>query len=120
MSVIDITPLIRAKQQSQCEHPQVEVSLTEAELTCSSCKAPIDPWWYIRRQATAADSRRAVYEQKYAEIEADIARTLETLQSLKDEIGVLNATRSRLWNERVGGRALGAQVRRPRARARRT
>jgi DNA repair exonuclease SbcCD ATPase subunit len=121
--VLDLAPRLRWKQQKDCKHLNVEVANDSAELSCRTCGRPLDPWWFLRRQAADAEEwGRWFAEQRgiAAQLEKDIAARVEAanqlIARLNDEIRALNDTRSRLQNESANGR-LHAHVRRPRRRA---
>jgi hypothetical protein len=114
-NVIDIKPRLIARRKSECKHRSVLVGMTEAVLECETCGAALDPWWYIRREATEAESviegANRLADAKLDECNKAIATTNETLRRLNAEVEALNATRNRLANEVVNGQRVGSSVR---------
>lgn len=53
--ILDITPLIKRRQMSECTHLTVEVDDKAAVLSCTACGVALDPWWYIRHLAASGD-----------------------------------------------------------------
>ncbi len=121
--VISLEPLIRRRKQRACKHVHVEVDDDAASLTCITCDAEIDPWWYIRRLASHEVRVREHYDeinrQGLAAIEkhnAWVVTANATIQRLNAEIQHLADVKNKLTNESVNGERLGTVARRHRRR----
>jgi hypothetical protein len=121
--ILSLEPLLRRKRQADCSHPEVEVGDPEQLLTCTSCGVAIDPWGYIRALAdedskwrTYVTENYAAFEQAVAKHNAWVAQANERIVRLHAEIQQLTDLKNRLYNERVNGLPLGAQIRRRRPR----
>jgi len=123
--VVDLLPLIRARQISLCPHTSVTVDETIAELTCSACQRSLDPWWYLRRLAhdsaewVAAYKRQAeAFQRMVDDHNAWVTHVNKKRAELQQEIIDLTRQRDDLWNTPVHGVALINYRRRRTARPR--
>jgi hypothetical protein len=121
--VLDLRPFIRRKQQQQCPHRYVTISITAAELECDACGAPLDPWWYLRMLCEhdekwdewRREQERAV-DAKIEDGNKILARMNETIVRLNAEIAHLHDVKNRLANERIDDQRLEDIARRRRPR----
>jgi hypothetical protein len=119
--ILDIRPRIRRKQQADCRHLHVTVSMNTAVLTCDDCDSDLDPWLMLREICKSDEdilAWRLEQERKLDEKIEDgnkaIARMNDTIMQLNAEISRLNDVKNKLYNERVGDRLLGHAAARPR------
>lgn len=56
--IIDLPLWVTQRKRGPCTHPGAAVDMTAASLSCTECKAEIDPWWYLRRMAQEGDTAR--------------------------------------------------------------
>ena len=106
--VIDIAPRIRLRDQAQCKHRHVAVDDDAAELECTDCGKPLDPWWYIRSLAHNAKEWRAYNAELEAQRDALTAKheewvrkANETIARLNGEIRHLTDTKNHLQNTHI-------------------
>lgn len=106
--VISLEPFLRVRKAKECVHAHVEVDMDAAVLTCDDCKAPLDPWWYIRHLATSASHQfqqhhelemrvRALEEQ----IRLKVEQANKHLQEINGEISRMRGVRDTLAAERI-------------------
>jgi hypothetical protein len=81
------------RELGTCMHHTVEVSASEGSLTCTKCKRPVSPLWWIeklagrwsrevaRQKQIASDVKAA--EAKLAELKAEEARTRSRVGRLR-------------------------------------
>ncbi len=105
--VVDLALYIAKKRTTTCKHPSVEVDDTIMSLSCASCGAEIDPWWFLRQLAADELGARARNQKRVDDFNAWVDRARATETRLRGEIA---ATKNRLWNEQINGRPLGTQV----------
>src|SRR5512138_294329 len=105
--ILDLVPLIRARQKAACAHVHVEVAMDAAELTCTDCGVDLDPWWYIRQQCLEHQAIEAYYQKRVDDHNAWTVKANEIVTRLNAEIAHLVETKNRLSNVSVNGRLLG-------------
>lgn len=115
--VIDIGPRLQKKKQKTCDHSNCAVDMDAAALWCLDCDLPLDPWWFIRRDASSRDAALAQRNKLYERHEkwCQDVKALEV--RLTAEIQHLYDVKNRLQNESVHGERLGNLARRRRRRA---
>ena len=116
--VIDIGPRLTRKKQAACKHNNVEVDLAVASLTCTDCDGELDPWWYLRRWATASDRELAEWSRAREEHERWVKVGNAEIAKLNAEIARLHEIKRDLGNEKVGDKTLRAVAARARRRSR--
>ncbi len=105
-TVLDLTPLIRAKQVRDCDHWHVEVDDKLEELVCVDCGGAVDIWWYVRRLADAPErhvERVAQREAQIAALDKELARQRETLRIQAERIRELGEIENQLRSHPVSG-----------------
>lgn len=95
--VLDLTPHLRKKKAAQCKHNDLEISMTTAEVSCSTCGAALDPWWVLRDMVTRADDHHNLHLERVAQHNAWCERANATVKRLSEEIARLTELQNRLW-----------------------
>lgn len=97
-----------------CPHKHYVVSMTEAEVECADCQAPLDPWTVLRSLATEQERlwvAVALERAESARLRADItmlkeARAKLRKQAPKAEARVsLDPTDQHRWRVHIRGRS---------------
>lgn len=108
--VLDLKPLIRRKQQRECEHWHVEVDDKLQELRCVDCDGDVDIWWYMRRFAQSPERHLEILEKKreqVALIDKELERQRQTIRVQAERIRELSELQNQLGGHVVEGTERG-------------
>jgi len=113
--VIDMLPALRRKKRAECKHVSASVDMAAASLTCDACNVELDPWWYLRQLAREPeryqswwDAQKSAHQKWLAEVSEVEERVKARCAALQEECNRLVELKSRLLNEQIDGKPLGA------------